>query len=243
MKKIISFILVLVMIMSLVACASSETGKEKDKKFNVHYEVNGGSSIVDTKTDKITSAPNPSKAGNVFGGWYLDSAFSTPAEFPMELEEDVTLYAKWLCMSYTDTLKDQSLKFGALSKKATVAKDISPDQFKYDDLKKKGYDTVVIEVTYTVYYEKDHNGFFEYAGPPPYTAVILESDFDIDLDRDLELDAELRVIAPEEPTTETMEYEISFDDLEDKKVVLVFNTINVQNIVYIEDIEIEYKVK
>ena len=241
MKKIISFILVLVMIMALVACASSEP--EKEKKFTVHYEVNGGSSVEDTKTDRLVSAPSISKAGNVFAGWYLDSAFTTPAEFPMDLEEDVTLYAKWLCISYTDTLSDQSLKFGSLKKKSTMTKDISPDQFKCAELKKKGYDTVVIEVTYTVYYEKDHNGFFGYNGAPPYTAIILESDFDIDLDRDLELDAYPRVVAPEEPTTETLEYEISLDDLEDKKVVLIFNTINVQNIVYIEDIEIEYKVK
>ena len=240
MKKILSVVLVLVMIMSLAACASSE--KEKDNKFNVHYEVNGGSSVTDTKTDKITSAPTPSKTGNVFGGWYLDSAFTTPAEFPMELEEDVTLYAKWLCVTYTDSLSDQALKFGAISKKATMAKNISPDQFKYDELKKKGYDTVVIEVTYTVYYEKDHNGFVGYKGAPPYAAVILESDFDIDFDRDLDLDG-MRVEAPAEPTTETIEYEISFDALEDKKVMLIFNTINVQNIVYIEDIEIEYKVK
>lgn len=239
MKKIISLLLALIMILALVACDSSVL--ETEKNYTVHFEMNGADPIEDMKTRRLESAPVVSRDGYVFDGWYLDDTFATPAQFPMDLTNDITLYAKWYCVSYAQTLPDASLKL-SLKYHATMAEKISPTGFDLDLLKSKGYDKVLIEVTYTVNYEKDW-ALFGYLGAPPYTAVIFESDFDIDFDKDLEFEADFRAEATKDPVTKTMTYEVSFDTLEEKKVMLIFSTANVQNIVHINDIQVKYTVQ
>ena len=241
MKKIISLVLVLVCLLAFVACDGESIMPEKEKNYTLHFEMNGADPIEDMKTRRLESAPVVSREGYVFDGWYTDDTFATPAQFPMDLTNDITLYAKWYCVSYAQTLPDASLKLG-LKYYPTMAEKISPAGFDLDLLKSKGYESVLIEVTYTVNYEKDW-ALFGYLGAPPYTAVILESDFDIDFDSDLEFDTDFRVEATKEPVTKTMTYEISFDALEDKKVMLIFSTANMQNIVHINGIEVKYTAK
>lgn len=38
---------------------------------------------------------NPTRSGYTFGGWYTDEALTTPYDFESNLEDNLTLYAKW----------------------------------------------------------------------------------------------------------------------------------------------------
>lgn len=65
--------------------------------YEVNFSTNGGSSIESYRTNKIKEVPFTSRTGFSFGGWYLNSNFSgAPASFPLEIQKDTTLYAKWL---------------------------------------------------------------------------------------------------------------------------------------------------
>lgn len=63
----------------------------------LHYETNGGRSLADethvlgTKADLKT----PLREGCTFAGWYLDEALTKPAESPLLMDTDKTVWAKW----------------------------------------------------------------------------------------------------------------------------------------------------
>jgi len=65
------------------------------RTYQVSFETNGGSEISGFRTAVIESVQDPVKDDNVFIGWYKDSAFKNPVEFPYTLTADTTLYAKW----------------------------------------------------------------------------------------------------------------------------------------------------
>lgn len=63
----------------------------------LHYETNGGRPFADethvlgTKADLKT----PLREGCTFAGWYLDEALTKPAEDPLTMDADKTVWAKW----------------------------------------------------------------------------------------------------------------------------------------------------
>lgn len=64
----------------------------------VTFETNGGTTISQTTVDKgdtLASPKDPTRAGYTFAGWYLDSSLSKAASFPLKIESDTVLYAKW----------------------------------------------------------------------------------------------------------------------------------------------------
>ena len=69
--------------------------------YTVTFESNGGTTISDIEeaTELPTPLPTPTKANNVFAGWYLDSSFTQKANAGDALESSVTLYAKWYSVS------------------------------------------------------------------------------------------------------------------------------------------------
>lgn len=72
--------------------------------YKVTFNSNGGSavsSIEDKSGSSIAKPTDPTKSGATFGGWYTDSGLSTPASWPLTLNSNKTLYAKWLADSYT----------------------------------------------------------------------------------------------------------------------------------------------
>lgn len=67
------------------------------QKYSVHFATNGGSEIAAYKTDVITTAPDTTRDGYYFVGWYESSDFGgEQVQFPYYLSESVTLYAKWI---------------------------------------------------------------------------------------------------------------------------------------------------
>lgn len=66
------------------------------KLFKVSFNTNGGTSIEDRRTDRITEIPNTVRENYTFGGWHFRSDLSDSAiQFPLDISEDTTLYAKW----------------------------------------------------------------------------------------------------------------------------------------------------
>ena len=71
-------------------------------KYIYNYLSNGGQ--VFRFSDALPNPlPTPTKSGYTFAGWYYDDDFTTQAYAGDELEDDVTLYAKWILNTYTIT--------------------------------------------------------------------------------------------------------------------------------------------
>ena len=65
------------------------------EEYQVSFIVNGGTPIEPVVTSKIEDEPKTSRKGYTFLGWYLDSAYSEKVSFPLDVTENITLYAKW----------------------------------------------------------------------------------------------------------------------------------------------------
>lgn len=76
--------------------ASNAVGKAST--YEVMYETGGGSSISVTVVEAgstLTTPEDPVRTGYAFDGWYLDQGYKQKAKFPLTINEDTVLYAKW----------------------------------------------------------------------------------------------------------------------------------------------------
>nr|MCR4586737.1 Ig-like domain-containing protein [Lachnospiraceae bacterium] len=102
--------------------------------YTVSFETNGGTAITAQHIisgQKATRPGDPSKVGSVFGGWYSDSALTTAFSFDTPITADTVIYAKWVSLKTSVTLKDSSitLRFGESKKlEATVTPDDAADK-------------------------------------------------------------------------------------------------------------------
>ncbi len=109
MKKILNVLLIIACLF-LFACNKNKNNEGSNDPENkgedpapiiqdVYYNVKfDGTSLSDTKIkegEKLSQPQDPKKDNYIFGGWYLDSAFSTKASFPIEIKADTTIYAKF----------------------------------------------------------------------------------------------------------------------------------------------------
>lgn len=93
----------LLLVAALVAIASiwaynTHLVVKSSVRYTVVYETNGGSRIdaQEVKTGSIIVAPrNPTISGRYFAGWYTDTTYQTQVTFPLEVDHDMTLYARW----------------------------------------------------------------------------------------------------------------------------------------------------
>lgn len=65
------------------------------KTYEVKFETNGGSEINAYRAAEIEISPETTRKGYSFIGWFSDSGFTKPINFPFALTADITLYAKW----------------------------------------------------------------------------------------------------------------------------------------------------
>lgn len=68
----------------------------------ITFETNMGSEIapVEVNYDAMLSEPEmPTREGFTFDGWYTDAEFTALYDFDLPVQEDFTLYAKWLSQS------------------------------------------------------------------------------------------------------------------------------------------------
>ena len=69
------------------------------QKYTVSFDSDGGTAVAPIAAHTLSAPPPaPKKDGHTFGGWYRSMAFDedSKAVFPLVLDGDVTLYAKWL---------------------------------------------------------------------------------------------------------------------------------------------------
>ena len=139
MKKIIIFVFLFIFMFCFVACGdNSDTGNngdsngEQPKKETVTVEYNGTSMAKATfdKGASLAKPSDPSKNDAIFGGWYLDSSFTTEATFPIVLNSNTTLYAKFY--NYQEAFEE--------AREKTIGKNIEGFEFDY---------TVTASVTYS----------------------------------------------------------------------------------------------
>jgi len=78
----------------------------------VSFVTNGGSTINDKSCAIIDVSPTTIKSGYNFIGWYFDINLTSVVTFPLSVDSDMTLYAKWEktqeqtiadCMAYIDS--------------------------------------------------------------------------------------------------------------------------------------------
>lgn len=77
---------------------ASSSSSSSSASYKVTFETNGGSSVSQATVDEgstLSTPQSPTRAGYTFDGWYLDSALSKKASFPLKVDSNMTLYAKW----------------------------------------------------------------------------------------------------------------------------------------------------
>ena len=109
--------------------------------FTVIFDSKGGTAVqpvpVQTNGTLTKPTPDPTKAGFVFGGWYIDDACTAAYTFGQVVTQSFTLYAKWT-QGYTitfnstggSTLPPATVLPGAVSVKPTT--DPKRDNFIFD---------------------------------------------------------------------------------------------------------------
>ena len=107
MKKIkaVSFILFLLLIAAMIASCN-----KPEDLITITFETFEGSEVEPLKCNgkTVISMPaQPEKTGYEFGGWYTDPEFNNPFVYSTLLDnpvnEDITVYAKWIPIKFTVT--------------------------------------------------------------------------------------------------------------------------------------------
>jgi len=79
--------------------------KWRVNQYTISFDTNGGSVIEPITQDYHTNiAPPdaPTKEGYTFGGWYADSELTTAYDFSTMPSENMTVYAKWVIVDWSD---------------------------------------------------------------------------------------------------------------------------------------------
>ncbi len=71
-------------------------------QYNVHFDIDNGTSIDDMLTSSIDTMPESMRSGYNLVGWYSDSGYTTKVIFPYTVTGNITLYPLW--QAYTDGL-------------------------------------------------------------------------------------------------------------------------------------------
>lgn len=233
MKKII-IALIAAICLSLVSCGGAQDTANNEKTYKVNFVTNGGSEVSPCETSKLCEAPRTEREGYVFCGWYLDGGFENAVSYPLNVNKDLTLYAKWTKATDSLSLEDAAVQFSVdneFSYKAEYM--ITPRELDLKALSALGYN-VKIEVTYEVCYEKDYDVAFDlgYMGAPDYDVAIV--DLYDDGEEWTNLKAEL------EPKTNSISTVVSASKLAEANMRLKLMTYNLQNVVRFKSIKVNY---
>ena len=106
MKKVFNLLLLVIMVLTLVACSDR---KISDDTINViFFTANTGATPVESYLDlspntKIEAPEEPTRNGFLFDGWYKDFYLTEAWDFDNDLvgEFSIVLYAKWIPMLFS----------------------------------------------------------------------------------------------------------------------------------------------
>ncbi|MBO5356347.1 MAG: InlB B-repeat-containing protein [Clostridia bacterium] len=205
------------------------------KYHKVTFVSNGGTDVealTVTEKDAVDNIGSPRKDYHSFDGWYLDEGLTTVAIFPLNVNKDTVLYAKWLKVDDTVQLGNASLKcWSGYNDTATYY--VTPAGFDLERLNQLGY-TMKIHVSYYLSYKKDYDVplGIGYAGKPEYNVSLINS-------------KNHGAIYENMDTTDSRIYQsfeliVNISDLKGEQFRLIFNTDNIQNIVIFENITVSY---
>ena len=244
MKKL-SIALLLFLCFSLFGCSFNGgidlNGDNKDdikvstpslKVYTVYFQTNGGTSIPPKSVTSLDRAPQTYKENHEFRGWYRDESLTVPALYPLDVTDDIILYAKWLRTSDTMKCTDASIKcWNDMSSGYTYT--ITPPRFDLNTLASEGY-IIEITVKYDVYYKKDYDVPWDvgYMGAPKYEIYIYNDSSCVAANENLTTSTSSK--------TRTITYKTTVSNLKNSKIKLTVSTNNIQNIVYFENIVITY---
>ena len=241
MKKLISLLLIfsLLSVMGLfsVSCSKEALSDIDDNTINVikptiKFESNGGSKVSSQTTKVIKEEPQTTRENYLFDGWYLDANFKSAAIFPLSVEYDTTLYAKWIKIYDTATAKAITIS-GKKDYESSHSFNVTPSGFDFDALAERGL-KLNITVSYDVSYYKDYDVLWDvgYMGAPRYEVYLL--------DKDLAGNYEEDVTAPSSAKTKTISMCTSAEYFKNNTITLTFSTNNVQNAVRVKNISVTY---
>ena len=242
MKKAGLLLVLLAIVLSIVSCSGLHTGlgggsgidKPFAQNYTVKFETNGGTKVTSQKLNVLEKAPQTTRENYLFDGWYRDKSLTTVAVFPLTLEADTILYAKWL------KIKGTMQCDGAVFKNwegfhSGGRWSVTPVGFDYDALKRQEYIGINITVTYDVYYRKDYDALWDvgYAGAPKYEASLMNSGGVGTRKNNLS--------TTQSASQRSISCGFRFDEMDSETIYLRFATENVQNKVYIDNIIVTYE--
>ncbi len=94
-KTFVLLSLLLVLVLLLVSCGGGNTETVDEDSCTVTFQDAGMSNQTVKKGSTLNRPADPQKSNYIFGGWYADADFTTPVQFPITVNENTTLYAKF----------------------------------------------------------------------------------------------------------------------------------------------------
>lgn len=241
MKKIFCCALAILLSCTLFSCDNSianAIGNIDDQTINVisptiTFITNGGSSVSSQTTKVVKKSPETKRENYLFDGWYFDENFKTLAVFPLSIEYDTTLYAKWLKIYDTATAEDCNIS-GKSGYKSACSFNISPPDFDFNALAERGL-KLKITVSYDISYQKKYDVLWDigYLGAPHYEIYLLGEDLKGAWEEDIQ--------APQSSKTRTITMCTDADYFHNNIIKLKFSTNNIQNLIRIKNIVITYE--
>ena len=70
--------------------------KWEKTRYTVSFHTDGGTPVDDVTVSVIEKAPETTRHGYTFDGWYTDETFRNKVLFPYDVTKTQTLYAKWI---------------------------------------------------------------------------------------------------------------------------------------------------
>lgn len=109
-KRVIAIIIAILVVCCIVAFGIFFSNPANNTK-TVSFDTDGGTVIGNQyilDNGKLERPANPTRPGYVFDGWYYDADYNDEVSFPVDITQDMTLYAKWKEASDTTTTPDSS---------------------------------------------------------------------------------------------------------------------------------------
>lgn len=238
MRKIVALLLLVCILLSFTCCSVDIDNDGKNDSttslftHTLRFVTNGGSYISPKQINVLTSAPQPTKNSHEFLGWYRDESLTVPVIYPLSIDADMTIYAKWLKLADSMQCANTNIKFlNDIGSAKTCA--ITPTGFDLEELSLRGY-YIDIVVQYDVYYVKDYDILWDigYMGSPKYEVSILNDDGVGQFQHDLTTTTSAK--------TRTIKYTARAINYSNSVIYLTFSTDNIQNIIYFKNITVSY---
>ena len=169
-----------------------------------------------------------------FDGWFLDKNLTNVVIYPLKVEDNMTLYAKWVKISDKLYFENCEFKYLDCDYSSKALYDITPRSFNYSRLEELGYTSMNICVEYSVSYEKQYEFLWDigYFGSPRYEVSISNDDCWGEFQEDIK--------TTDEYVCKIIEINAGFDYYNHTPIVLMFSTNNIQNVVKVKDISVSY---